>query len=101
MRSSTLTRSGYPSCANPYLLDDVLRGTWNFTENYNYVVSDCSAVEYIWQYHNFTNTETAAASVALNAGTDLNCGQAYIKLNESIAHHQTTEDRLDEALTRL
>ena len=92
---------GYPSCSNPYLLEDVLRGHWNFTNDYNYVVSDCGAVTDIWQYHNFTNTETAAAAVAINAGTDLECGSSYIKLNESLAHKQTTEDRLDEALTRL
>jgi beta-D-xylosidase 4 len=83
------------------LLEDILRRHWNFTNEYNYVVSDCGAVQDIWQYHNFTNTETAAASVAINAGVDLECGQTFIKLNESLAHHQTTEDRLDEALTRL
>lgn len=38
---------------------------WNFTAEYNYVTSDCGAVTDIWQYHNFTDTEEAAASVAL------------------------------------
>lgn len=78
-----------------------MRKHWNFTEEYHYVVFDCGAVTDIWQYHNFTDTERAAASVALNAGTDLECGSSYLKLNESLAHQQTTEDKLDEALTRL
>jgi len=39
--------------------------SWNFTAEYNYVTSDCGAVTDIWQYHNFTDTEEAAASVAL------------------------------------
>lgn len=95
------SRSGYPSCSNPYLLEEVLRDHWNFTQDYHYVVSDCGAVADIHDFHNFTNTLTGAASVAMNAGTDLDCGQTFIKLNESLAHHQTTEDRLDEALTRL
>lgn len=55
----------------------------------------------IWQYHNFTNTEEAAASVALNAGTDLECGQSYLKLNESLADGQVELSRIDSALTRL
>jgi xylan 1,4-beta-xylosidase len=82
-------------------LEDVLRRHWNFTEEYHYVVGDCGAVGDIYDYHNFTNSLTAAASVALNAGTDLDCGQTFINLNESLARGQTTEDRVDEALTRL
>jgi len=92
---------GYPSCANEYLLEEVLREHWGFTNDYNYVVGDCGAVQDIFSYHNCTNTEVGAASVAINAGTDLDCGQTFIKLNQSLAHEQTTEDRLDEALTRL
>jgi xylan 1,4-beta-xylosidase len=83
------------------LLQDILRDTWNFTADYNYVVSDCNAVTDIWQFHNFTETEEAAASVALNAGTDLECGASYLKLNASLADGQVTESRMDQALTRL
>jgi len=79
----------------------VLRDHWNFTASYNYVTSDCGAVTDIWQYHNFTDTEEAAASVALNAGTDIECGSSYLKLNESLADNQTTIARMDQALTRL
>ena len=93
--------SGIPACASEYLLDEVLRKHWNFTEDYHYVVSDCGAVADIWQYHNFTDTEEAAASVALNAGVDLECGSSYLKLNDSLATNQTSVQALDQALTRL
>ena len=92
---------GIPACANEYLLDQVLREHWNFTADYNYVVSDCGAVTDIWQYHNFTDSEEGAASVALNAGVDLECGSSYLKLNESLAANQTSIEALDRALTRL
>ena len=92
---------GIPTCASEYLLEEVLRQHWNFTADYNYVVSDCGAVTDIWQYHNFTDNEEAAASVALNAGVDLECGSSYLKLNESIAANQTTVHSLDQAITRL
>ena len=92
---------GMPTCVSPYLLQDVLRDHWGFKEDYHFVVSDCSAVTDIWQWHNFTKTEPGAAAVALNAGTDLECGNSYLKLNQSLALNQTTEARMDEALKRL
>jgi beta-D-xylosidase 4 len=93
--------SGIPACANEYLLEEVLRKHWNFTADYNYVASDCGAVTDIWQYHNFTDTEEGAASVALNAGVDLECGSSYLKLNESLAARHTSVQTMDKALTRL
>ncbi|KAJ5900747.1 uncharacterized protein N7473_004817 [Penicillium subrubescens] len=93
--------SGIPACASEYLLDEVLRKHWNFNADYHYVVSDCGAVTDIWQYHNFTDTEEAAASIALNAGVDLECGSSYLKLNESLAANQTSEKVMDQSLARL
>ncbi|KAF4629436.1 hypothetical protein G7Y89_g8710 [Cudoniella acicularis] len=92
---------GIPTCASEYLLDAVLRKHWNFSADYNYVVSDCGAVADIHDYHNFTDTQEGAAVVALNAGTDLECGQAYINLRSSLALNHTTEATIDRALTRL
>ncbi|KAK1819727.1 hypothetical protein LTR12_005897 [Friedmanniomyces endolithicus] len=92
---------GYPSCANEYLLEEVLREHWGFNAPGSYVVSDCGAVTDIYQFHNFTNTEEAAASVALNAGTDIECGSSFLKLNSSLADGQVTIARMDQALTRL
>ncbi|KAJ5379806.1 glycoside hydrolase superfamily, partial [Penicillium cataractarum] len=95
------TVSGIPACANEYLLEDVLRKHWNFSKDYHYVVSDCGAVTDIWQYHNFTDSEEGAASVALNAGVDLECGSSYLKLNDSLAANETSVETLDQALKRL
>lgn len=92
---------GIPSCASQYLLQDILRDHWNFTAPYQYVVSDCEAVRYINSPHNFTDSPAAAAAVALNAGTDLECGSTYLNLNTSLASNMTTEAALDKALTRL
>ncbi|KFY65554.1 hypothetical protein V496_02497 [Pseudogymnoascus sp. VKM F-4515 (FW-2607)] len=92
---------GIPTCASEYLLEDVLRKHWNFNADYNYVVSDCGAVADIFNGHKFTDSEEAAASVALNAGTDLDCGSSFVKLNDSIGAGQTTVKALDRALTRL
>jgi beta-glucosidase-like glycosyl hydrolase len=92
---------GVPACASEYLLQDVLRDEWGFTEPYRYVTSDCAAVQNIWTPHNFTDSEAAAAAVALNAGTDTNCGSSYLLLNESVANGWTTEAQMDKSLTRL
>lgn len=93
---------GIPSCANEYLLEDVLRGEFGFTEPYRYVTSDCGAVDNIGPpYHNFTDSQTAAAAVALNAGTDTNCGTSYLLLNASVANGWTTEKQMDISMTRL
>lgn len=92
---------GIPTCASEYLLEEVLRKHWKFNEDYHYVVSDCGAVADIYNFHNFTDTEEAAAAVSLNAGTDLDCGSSFVKLNESIDAGHTTIDILDRALARL
>lgn len=92
---------GVPSCASEYLLEDVLRGHWNFTEDYHYVTGDCGAVGDIFDFHNFTESYADASAVALNAGTDTDCGNTYIHLNDSLAANTTTIARVDQALTRL
>ncbi|KEQ99745.1 glycoside hydrolase family 3 protein [Aureobasidium subglaciale EXF-2481] len=93
---------GVPSCASEYFLQDTLREDWSFDEPYKYVVGDCGAVEYIHTIHHFTDSPAEGAALALNAGTDLDCGFTFgTYLNESIINNYTTEARLDQALTRL
>lgn len=88
-------------CANEYFLQDVLRDQWNWTEPYHYITSDCSAVGDIYNNHGFVNSSAEAAAVAMNAGTDLNCGSTYSNLVEAVQNNWTTEARIDESLTRL
>ncbi|PVH79283.1 glycoside hydrolase family 3 protein [Cadophora sp. DSE1049] len=93
--------NGIPACANEYLLEEVLRKHWNFTADYNYVVSDCGAVDDIYRYHNFTDSLADAAAVSINAGTDLDCGDSYLKLSYALSVNHTTEETVDRALKRL
>ncbi|RPD82233.1 glycoside hydrolase family 3 protein [Lentinus tigrinus ALCF2SS1-7] len=65
--------NGIPSCANSFLLQDILRDTWGFTDD-RWVTSDCDAVQNIYTPHNYTDDPAQAAADALLAGTDIDCG---------------------------
>jgi beta-D-xylosidase 4 len=92
---------GIPACSSNYLLQNVLREHWGFTEPYNYVVSDCDAVGNVYDSHHYVADYPQAAAVSLNAGTDLDCGSTYSYLNESVLSNMTTEAILDKSLIRL
>ncbi len=92
---------GIPACADSYLLQTILRDYWGFNESYNYVVSDCDAVENVYDPHHYADSLAAAAALSLNAGTDLDCGSSYNSLNDSVASNLTTEAALDKSLIRL
>ena len=64
--------NGVPSCANSFLLQDILRDTWGFNDE-RWVTSDCGAVATIWQPHNYTVDPIQAAADALLAGVDVDC----------------------------
>ena len=69
---------GEPACANKFLLEDTLRGAWNFS---GYVVSDCGAIGDINRNHKFAADIQNSAAVSLKRGTDLDCGadtQGYL-----------------------
>ena len=63
--------NGIPCTLNKWLLTDVLRDDWGFD---GYVVSDCSAPEYIVSQHHYVDTYEEAASLCIKAGLDLECG---------------------------
>ncbi|KAL7905273.1 glycoside hydrolase [Trichoderma velutinum] len=92
---------GVPACADSYLLQSVLRDGYGFTEDFNYVVSDCDAVENVFDPHHYAANLTQAAALSLNAGTDLDCGSSYNVLNASVQAGMTTEATLDKSLIRL
>ncbi|MEZ4883911.1 MAG: glycoside hydrolase family 3 N-terminal domain-containing protein [Chitinophagales bacterium] len=88
-----------PCCANPYLMDEVLREKWGFK---GYFVSDCWALKDFYEGHKVVETPTEAAAMAINAGTNLNCGSTYYPaLLESIEQGLTTEAVVDENLREL
>lgn len=63
--------NGVPCTVNTYLIKNVLRGDWGFN---GYIVSDCSAPEWMVTKHKYVRDLDAAATLAIKAGLDLECG---------------------------
>jgi beta-glucosidase len=89
--------NGIPACANP-LLQNRLRDAWGFN---GYVVSDCDAVDEITDYHHYTKDQAHGVALGLKAGTDLDCGNSYAHLQESLDQKLVTIDDIDRSLHRL
>ena len=93
---------GAPACASTMLLRDHLRQTWKFD---GYVVSDCGAVADVNSGHHFAPDNAHAASAAVKAGTDLECGygqwHAFPALGDAVHQGLIEESELDTALRRL
>ncbi|KAI0509195.1 glycoside hydrolase family 3 protein [Xylaria bambusicola] len=66
--------NGVPTCADPWLLQKVLREHYGFTE---WVTADCDAIQNIWTDHHYGGSAAGAAAAAINAGTDLDCGSFW------------------------
>jgi len=99
--------NGQPACANEFLLQDQLRGRWNFQ---GYVVSDCEAVVNIFRDHHFTKTQAEASALSLQRGMDNECIDFIAKVKDDHdykpyldAYKQgiLTESEIDAALIRL
>lgn len=96
--SSYNRMNGIPTSANRFLLTDLLRKQWGFQ---GYVVSDCDAIEDIFDSHHFVASYTEAAALALNAGSSINCGETLHKyLGNAVDGMLVDESALDEALIR-
>ena len=89
---------GKPACASDLLLREVLRGEWKFP---GYVVSDCGAIDDIYQRHKVVQTAPQAAALAVQTGTDLDCGRVYPNLVEAVRQGLITEASIDTAVKRL
>lgn len=90
--------NGLPCCAHPYLMQEILRDRWGFD---GYYVSDCWALVDFHEGHKIVDTPPEAAAMALNAGTNLNCGSTYPELLKSIEQGLKTEEELDKNLRQL
>lgn len=94
--------NGVPACANPWLLETVLRDHWKWTDDNNYVTSDCEAVLDISANHKYASSNAAGTALAFNSGMDTSCeysGSSDIPgAWKSGALNQST---VDKALNRL
>jgi len=90
--------NGEPCCASPTLLGKILRQEWGFD---GYVVSDCWAIGDIYKHHKVVATVEEAAALAVQAGCDLNCGEAFGALLAAVAQGLIAEETINRAVQRL
>src|SRR5579864_7125225 len=89
---------GLPACANPRLLEDILRKDWGFK---GYVVSDCGAIGDIYLNHKKAANAAEGVARAIQAGTDLNCGIEYGNALAAVRSGLLAESDINRALRRL
>lgn len=93
--------NGFPSCADPYLLQAILREHWCWTNDQQWFTSDCDAVQNIFLPHEYAATREEAVAKALIAGTDVNCGTHHQEnLPKAYAQGLFNVSTLDQALIR-
>ena len=99
--------NGEPACASQFLLQDQLRGKWNFK---GYVVSDCGAIVDVNRNHHFRATQSEASAVTLQRGMDNECvdggfkvtdNHDYVGYLDAVKKGELKEADIDTALIRL
>jgi beta-glucosidase len=90
--------NGETCCGSNSLLTGILRTEWGFD---GYIVSDCGAINDIYNGHKVVATPAEAAALAVRSSTDLECGSAYRNLKESLNKGLITEKEIDVSLRRL
>ena len=90
--------NGEAACASPTLLQSVLRDQWGFD---GYVVSDCGAIEDIYEHHKMVTTATEAAAMAVRNGMDLCCGRVFPHLLEAVSQGLIDEEAITRSAYRL
>jgi beta-glucosidase len=89
---------GEPCNASKLLLEDILRGEWQFQ---GHVVSDCGALTDIHQNHKVTKDGAESAALSLKRGCDIGCDCVYYDhLQEALDRGLITEADIDQALER-
>lgn len=91
---------GIPSTSNAYLLQDVLRNQWGFR---GFVYSDLGSIEGIATSHHVAGSIKEAATLALQAGVDMDLGgNAYGKNLETAVKEGRLDMRtIDQAVARI
>lgn len=89
---------GVPCGMNTELLQDILRNEWGYD---GIIVSDCGAVDDIYQGHHYLGTAAEASAASIHAGTDLECGWSFHHLVKAVEEGLIAEDELTQGLVRL
>ena len=89
-----------PCCGSTRLLERILRDDWGFKY---LVVSDCGAIADFYNNHKVSSDDVHAASKAVLAGTDVECGFGYAfgKLPQAVEKGLITEDEINKHLMRV
>jgi len=90
--------NGEPCCGSKALMEDILRGQWEFQGHY---VSDCWAVRDFHTNHMVTATAEESAALALKTGCDVNCGNTYLHMMSAYEQGLVTEADITLAAERL
>ena len=98
--------NGEPACASQFLLQQTLRGAWQF---HGYVVSDCDAVRNIFRDHHYRPTQPQASAISLLRGMDNECidfakvpdDHDYRPYIDAVQQGYLPESSVDTALVRL
>jgi beta-glucosidase len=91
--------NGQPCCTGDALIKNILRREWGFK---GHVVTDCWALDDIWQQHKAIPNRIAVAAAALKAGVNLDCSDLLQnELMEAIRQKLVTVREVDDALTAL
>ncbi len=88
---------GEVCCASPLLIEEILRGEWNFQGHF---VSDCMALSDFHLNHKVTKDAAESAALALEHGCDLGCDHVFNEIPTAIERGDTTEVLVDRALER-
>jgi beta-glucosidase len=89
---------GQAACGSDLLIG-ILRRDWKFP---GYIVSDCGAIDDMFQGHKVVATASEAAALGVKHETDLDClGRVYPKLVEAMQKGQISEKEIDASVRRL
>ena len=88
---------GEVCCASPLLIEEILRGEWDFQGHF---VSDCMALSDFHLNHKVTKDAAESAALALKHGCDLGCDCVFEEIPEAIQRGLITEADVNRSLER-
>jgi beta-glucosidase len=91
--------NGVPNSINKKLLIDILRNEWGFK---GHVVTDCGALDDVYETHKVLPNRTEVAAAAIKAGINLDCSSILqTDVVKAINQGLLTEKEVDRALAAL